>query len=211
MNLATELPNRRERKVIETRKAIIAAARELIEAQGYAETTVDQIAEKADIAARTFFRYFPNKESLLFAEFDDGREAMLTALEERPEDEDVFDSIAVVLEQFSLIVDERWDDYSWALKIIRSDAQHGSHERALMRLYVESRIASTIAKRIGTDPDVDPRPAAWAMTIMAVFGQSMAKGPHASPTGRSFDLFVETLQSTEAALGEMRSSALRRE
>ncbi|HTN99804.1 MAG TPA: TetR family transcriptional regulator [Microthrixaceae bacterium] len=203
-------PNRRERKIYETRRSILAAARELIETQGYTETTVDQIAERADIAPRTFFRYFPNKESLLFAEFDAGRDAMLAALEARPEGEDVFDSIAAVLKEFSLVVDERWDDYSWAHKIIRAESQQGSQERALMRLYVESRIAATIAKRIGTDPETDPRPAAWAMAIMAIFGQSMAKGPHASPTGRTYDLFIETLQSTETALGEMRASALRR-
>ncbi|MGB6059628.1 MAG: TetR family transcriptional regulator [Microthrixaceae bacterium] len=204
-----EAPNRRERKVLETRKAIIAAAKALIRDQGYAETTVDQIAERADIAPRTFFRYFPNKESLLFAEFDAEREAMLSALAARPDEEDIFDSLAIVLEKISQVVDQKWDDYMWAHEVIRSQSTDGTHERALMRQHVDARIAEIIAKRIGADLESDPRPFAWAMTIMSVFGQSMAKGPHASPTGRTFDTFIEMLASTESALGQMRTSAVK--
>ncbi len=43
---------RRERKVIETRRSILVAARQLFEADGYAETTVERIAEAADVAPR---------------------------------------------------------------------------------------------------------------------------------------------------------------
>src|SRR5690349_10737357 len=85
---ATAAPNRRERRIQETRRAILDAARRLFEANGYVETTVDQIAEAADVAPRTFFRYFPNKEMLLFADFDEVRSAMLDRLEASPEGED---------------------------------------------------------------------------------------------------------------------------
>ena len=64
---APTAPNRRERRILETRRAIVDAARELFERHGFVETTVDQIAEAADVAPRTFFRYFPTKEMLLFA------------------------------------------------------------------------------------------------------------------------------------------------
>src|SRR5215210_5590611 len=52
------LPSRRERRAVETRAAIVEAARSLFEEQGFADTTVDEIAGRADIAPRTFFRYF---------------------------------------------------------------------------------------------------------------------------------------------------------
>ena len=59
------VPGRRERKKQETREALIAAARQLFAAQGFAATTVREISDAADVAERTFFRYFDSKEDLL--------------------------------------------------------------------------------------------------------------------------------------------------
>src|ERR1700712_5050821 len=54
-----------------TRNALLEAARNLFSANGYDETTTDQIAESAGVSPRTFFRYFPTKESVLFfGEYD---------------------------------------------------------------------------------------------------------------------------------------------
>lgn len=55
----------RERKKAKTRAAIQAAALHLFERQGYDATTVDQIAERAEISQSTFFRYFPTKEDVV--------------------------------------------------------------------------------------------------------------------------------------------------
>ena len=55
----------RERKKAKTRTAIQAAALHLIERQGYHATTVDQIAERAEVSQSTFFRYFPTKEDVV--------------------------------------------------------------------------------------------------------------------------------------------------
>ncbi|MGB3481166.1 MAG: TetR family transcriptional regulator [Mycobacterium sp.] len=57
----------RERKKIKTRQAIRREALRLIQAQGYANTTVEQIADAADLSTSTFFRYFPSKESVLLS------------------------------------------------------------------------------------------------------------------------------------------------
>lgn len=58
--------NRLERKKIKTKEKIFQAAVELFLEQGYDETTVEEIAEKADVAKRTFFNYFPTKDAILF-------------------------------------------------------------------------------------------------------------------------------------------------
>jgi AcrR family transcriptional regulator len=55
----------RERKKAKTRAAIQAAALSLFERQGYEATTVDQIAELAEVSQSTFFRYFPTKEDVV--------------------------------------------------------------------------------------------------------------------------------------------------
>lgn len=80
---ATETPlGLRERKKIKTRRAIRREAFRLIEQHGYTATTVEQIAEAADVSPSTFFRYFPSKESLLLA--DDLDPLILEALQAQP-------------------------------------------------------------------------------------------------------------------------------
>src|SRR5215469_15995228 len=72
----------RERKKIKTRQAIRREAFRLIDENGYAATTVEQIADAADVSPSTFFRYFPSKESLLLA--DDLDPLILAAFEAQP-------------------------------------------------------------------------------------------------------------------------------
>ncbi len=60
--------NRLERRKQETRKKIIEAARDLFDQQGFNATTMEQVAEKADVAKKTLYNHFPVKEAIL-AEF----------------------------------------------------------------------------------------------------------------------------------------------
>lgn len=53
-----------------TRERLVEAAIDLFTVHGYAATTVDEIAQRAGVSPRTFFRHFPDKEEVLFAEDD---------------------------------------------------------------------------------------------------------------------------------------------
>lgn len=66
----------RERKKLRTRAAIREHAMRLFREKGYAETTVDQIADAAEVSPSTFFRYFPTKEDVVL---DDEFDPLLTA------------------------------------------------------------------------------------------------------------------------------------
>ncbi len=55
----------RERKKIKTHAAIQREALRLFREQGYTATTVEQIAEAAEVSPSTFFRYFPTKEDVV--------------------------------------------------------------------------------------------------------------------------------------------------
>ncbi len=60
-----ETQGRRERKKRARRERIYEAARQLFLEQGYAATTVEQIAEAADVAQTTFFNHFQSKDAVL--------------------------------------------------------------------------------------------------------------------------------------------------
>lgn len=74
----------RERKKAKTRAAIQQHALRLIQERGYAATTVEQIAEAAEVSPSTFFRYFPAKEDVVvWDKFDD---VMIEAFRAQPAD-----------------------------------------------------------------------------------------------------------------------------
>jgi AcrR family transcriptional regulator len=74
----------REQKKARTREALADAALRLYAEQGFEQTTVDQIAEAAEVARRTFFRYFPSKEAALFPDRERRLAAFRDALARRP-------------------------------------------------------------------------------------------------------------------------------
>jgi AcrR family transcriptional regulator len=72
----------RERKKARTRAAIREHAMRLFEEQGYAATTVEQIADAAEVSPSTFFRYFPAKEDVVLV--DDVDAVLVQAIRAQP-------------------------------------------------------------------------------------------------------------------------------
>jgi AcrR family transcriptional regulator len=58
---------RRQRRSAELRERLFRAALELFARKGFAETTVEDITEAADVGKGTFFNYFPSKDHILLA------------------------------------------------------------------------------------------------------------------------------------------------
>ncbi|WP_238014618.1 TetR family transcriptional regulator [Dactylosporangium sp. AC04546] len=105
----------RERKRERTRRAVVDAAVELFERDGYEQTTVADIAAAAEIGTRTFFSYFPTKEDVLFPEGDARIAAAVHAIATRAPDE----GPAEVLLRTLRIVGEDSDDLGSRLAALR--------------------------------------------------------------------------------------------
>jgi AcrR family transcriptional regulator len=81
----------RERRKRRTAEEIVTSAMRLFEERGFDRTTIDQIAQAAEISRRTFFRYFADKEELFFAEDEKLLDIIHDTLDSAPADEAVLD------------------------------------------------------------------------------------------------------------------------
>jgi AcrR family transcriptional regulator len=93
----TQRPGLRERKKARTRAAIREHALRLIREQGYDATTVEQIAEAADVSPSTFFRYFPTKEDVVLQ--DELDVLAIDAFEAQPADVPELAAIRAAMKQ----------------------------------------------------------------------------------------------------------------
>ncbi|MFD4180400.1 mycofactocin system transcriptional regulator [Rhodococcus sp. NPDC058514] len=84
-----------------TRDRISNIGIELFAEHGFEETSVDQIAEAAGIARRTFFRYFPSKNAVPWGDFDLHLANMREQLAELPRDIPLAEGLASALLEFN--------------------------------------------------------------------------------------------------------------
>ncbi|MGP4054879.1 TetR/AcrR family transcriptional regulator [Mycobacterium sp. 4D054] len=99
----------RERKKRQTRLAIRREAFRLFDKQGFANTTVDQIAEAADVSPRTFYRYFRFKEALLIS--DDQSAPIVAAFAAAPREMSVVGAYRHAVEEvFGNLSADEYDD-----------------------------------------------------------------------------------------------------
>ncbi|MFC9220428.1 TetR family transcriptional regulator [Streptomyces hygroscopicus] len=75
------------------RRKLAAAAMELFATQGYEATTVDEIAARAGVARRTFFRHFRSKEEAIFPDHDDTLVRAAAVLDAAPPHENPLDTV----------------------------------------------------------------------------------------------------------------------
>ncbi|WP_052433918.1 TetR/AcrR family transcriptional regulator [Streptacidiphilus melanogenes] len=85
--LSEQAEGRREQNRRRTHEALIEAAGRLFQERGYDATTVRDIAAAAGVGERTFFRYFPSKESLVLQQVRDLVPLLAAEIRDRPASE----------------------------------------------------------------------------------------------------------------------------
>ncbi|MFC3577004.1 TetR family transcriptional regulator [Streptomyces yaanensis] len=156
----------RERKKQKTRERIRREAYSLFAQHGYEATTVDQIADAAEVSPSTFFRYFPTKEDVVMQ--DEYDPALAEALRARPADEPIVDAIVNSLRgPMGEMLQRDRDALLLRTRITFSDPAIRARSVAEQERS-EGAIAAAIAERTGRDAaDLEIKCAAAA--IIAVF------------------------------------------
>ncbi|HEU4997732.1 MAG TPA: TetR family transcriptional regulator [Lapillicoccus sp.] len=168
----------RERKKARTKAAIQEHALRLFREQGYAETTVEQIAAAAEVSPSTFFRYFPAKEDTVLTDLMDRRtfEVMIAAPAELSPLEALKYAVAEV---FRDLTDEQLQ-----LEMVRNDLIRSVPElrRGMVIELTRPRdlLAEAIARRLGRPLD-DPDLRLYAAAIMGVLMTLALDEPSGNP------------------------------
>lgn len=150
---AEEAPGRRERKKLATRHALHQAATELVEERGLANVTVEAITERADVAVRTFFNYFPSKEEAVLEREPDRSTRLCQAIAARPASEDPLTVLRQVVLHDLLL---RELDSSQLLRRMRLIAGEPTLVALMAAHFEEMHTAAAIeiSRRLGDDtPD----------------------------------------------------------
>jgi AcrR family transcriptional regulator len=173
--MTSSLPGLRERKKAKTRAVIRETAMTLFEEQGYASTTVEQIAEAAEVSPSTFFRYFPTKEDVVLA--DDWDPPMVAAIRAQPVDLPPADALLAGMR----VMVSGLTPADWTAERRRQRMfQQVPELRARYLQQVTESIelfASVLAERAGKpEPDLECRAVAGAMIGVAMAIQADQQG-----------------------------------
>ncbi|WP_328553734.1 MULTISPECIES: TetR/AcrR family transcriptional regulator [unclassified Streptomyces] len=190
-------PGLRERKKIKTRIAIREATYRLIEEQGYDATTIEQIAEAAEVSPSTVFRYFPTKEDIVLT--DEYDPLLEQELRERPADEPWFESLRHVLRRAVSVGNSEDPEISRLRTRLMAEVP-AVRSRMLESLSVTGRLLSrAIGQRSGLDPDsLEVR-----VFAMSLIGGLVETSLYWAETGQGddlADLFERTMNVLEHGL-----------
>ncbi|TCC57458.1 TetR family transcriptional regulator [Kribbella pittospori] len=158
-------PGLRERKKAKTRAAIQEHALRLFRDQGYAETTVQEIAAAAEVSPATFFRYFPTKEDTVV--FDRLDPVLIDVFRAQPAELNPTDALRATLkDSMRTLTEEEWELESQRQQLVINAPE--LRARMLDQLYAGiDLLAALAAERVGRSAD-DFAVRAWAGAVVGV-------------------------------------------
>ena len=157
-----------------------AAAMDLFAERGYEQTTVADIAERAGLTRRTFFRYFADKREVLFNGGGRLQALMVEALASAPAEASAIEAISAALDATAEFFDGNRDFARQRQAVIATHTD--LHERELMKL---ATLAAALAEALRHRGVPEPDASLAGETGIAVFRVSFA-GWVAGGENRSF-------------------------
>lgn len=171
------VPTRQDRRKLATRTSIVNAAERLFDERGYADTSIEDISELADVAVRTIYMHFPSKAAIMLDYFDRWMDAFSAAVRERPIGERVVETVRSALE--AMIADgwvERIENEAVRVHPIAEHLDSGAPDIAghvLQRWMRELTILTEDARARGEYSADSLEPHARATAVMASWFAAM--------------------------------------
>ena len=148
----------------DSRGRLAQAALELFGERGFDNTTVAEIAERAGLTERTFFRHFADKREVLFSGSAALQELLVDSVTNAPERVRPIDAVATALEAAGALLQERAEFARQRQHVIAANAE--LQERELIKL---AALASAIADALRRRGVGDPAASLTAEAGIAVF------------------------------------------
>ena len=151
------------------------AALELFADQGFENTTVAEIAERAGLTERTFFRYFADKREVLFAGAEELQKILVDVVHDAPPSSQPLSVVAQAFESINPFFEQRREGAQLRQAVIKANPE--LRERELIKMATLAAVlagalrergvsepAATLASeagvvvfRVGIDAWLDPR------------------------------------------------------
>jgi AcrR family transcriptional regulator len=175
---------------------------ELYIERGFEQTTVAEIAKRAGLTERTFFRYFVDKREVLFWGAGRLQELFVATIIESPESDAPIDAVANALEVAAALLQER-RDYSRQRQAV-INANTGLRERELIKL---ATLAVAITDALRQRGVKDPAASLTAEAGIAVFKIGFERWITATVQQDFPQLIRDSLDELRVVLGGTQSSA----
>jgi AcrR family transcriptional regulator len=148
----------------DSRGRLAEAALSLYGERGFENTTVAEIAERAGLTERTFFRHFTDKREVLFWGAGALQDLFVNAVAESPDDASPIEAIAAALEAAGDLLQQRGDYPRQRQAIIAASAE--LRERELIKL---ATLAAALAGALRQRGVAEPAASLTAEVAIAVF------------------------------------------
>ena len=175
------------------------AAMDLYRQRGFDETTVAEIAARAGLTERTFFRYFADKREVLFRGSTALQESLTQSVASAPEGTAPIDAVAAALEATSPAFEERRDFARQRHALIAAHPE--LQERELIKLAsLATAIAEALRRRGVTDPAASLASEAGIAVFKTAF-ESWVRDPRRRALSQHVRQSLKSLKAVTAGKG----------
>lgn len=190
----------RERKKQQTRAAIEQAALKLFAEQGFAATTIPQVAEAADVSPRTVSSYFPAKEDLVFVHSVEVMDELRDHVAGRPAEASTAEALRSWIELDHPRMRDKQADGAIRRQIIEADPGLQAYARQFLA-QAEALLTEQFAADLECEPDaLEARMAAAATLAVLQAIEAHRDEQQVRPTDGSDEALADALALLDRAL-----------